>query len=488
MPRISSPGVGSGLDINSLVQQLVDIERRPIAVARQKQTGITVQLSAFAALKVSLASLQSSLTPLKLFSSFQTKSASSSDATSVTASAVSSAALGTFTINDITQLAQAHKLQSTAAFASETANVGTGVLTIKVGDSEKAISIDASNQQLKQVRDQINAANAGVTASIAKINDTDYRLVLTGKESGAANAITITVTDDDTVHNDNAGLSQFYYDSADPINSQLTATQPAQDAIFRLDGTTLTRKTNTITDAVSGVTFHLLKPSAVDANIAVKVSFDSSQVKGQITSFVNAFNATITELNTVQRFDSETGRAGPLLGDALARSTTAKLHAQAKRSVLGLSSAHRGLVDIGITTNSDGTLTINTSKLDAELANDPLAVGRVFALVNKTVDPTVTTSTSGVADQMDAVLSDLLDLKVGGVAGKEKGLERSLETLEEQIVRLETRVGLFETRMRTRFSKLEGVLARLRGVGSTLDRQIAQLDNLTASLNQNRRR
>ena len=323
MAQVSSSGVVSGLDINSIVKQLVAVERRPIDAAQRRQSAIAVKISAFTSLDVSFKSFKTALIPLQTFRSFQAKSASSSDTAVVTASVTDSlsAITGVSTINQVVALARAHKLES-GTFTSSTAVVGTGTLKIKVGSAvETAIAIGGNDAKLTQIKDKINAANAGVIASVRKSNDKEYKLILQSSQSGTENTISVEVVDDDANNLDVAGLSKLRYTPtfSPPDNiTNLTEIQSAQDAQFLLDGSTLTRSSNTISDAIDGVTITLLKKTAADAEVSVNVVSNTSAVKGNIESFVAAYNEVIKGLNASQAFDLKTQRAAPLLGNTTA--------------------------------------------------------------------------------------------------------------------------------------------------------------------------
>ncbi len=480
MPRISATGIGgSGLDINSIVQQLVSVEKQPIDAARRKQVSFTAKLGSFASLRGSLSNLQSSLVSLQSLSSFQSKSVVASDSNVLKASATTVATVGTSTVNQVIQRAKANKLQS-GIFDSGTAVVGTGKLKIRVGEgTQRDILIDSDHQTLTGVRDAINTSNAGVTASILKINETDYKLLLEARETGEKNAIEIDLTDDDGDSSDSVGLSQF---------RQLAETQAAQDAVISIDQVTFTRSTNTITDAIPGVTLTLLKETGDNANISIDVSSNADAVRGKVESFVSSYNNVMDALNTAQSFDKGAATKGLLLGNAAARLITDRLQSLSKSRVVGLDSAQNSLVQIGLITDSKGKLKIDSAKFDAALKADPLAVGRVFASVSPSVDPTVTTSTSGIADLMNKAITDLTDNKRGGIAIQERGLRGSIAAISEQVIKLEQGASSFEKKTRERFAKLEGLLEQLQGTGAVINRQITQLENLSGSLlNRNQR-
>lgn len=472
MAQVSSSGIASGLDINSIVKQLVLVERKPIDVAQRKQIAIAAKLSAFSALSASFSNLKSTLSPLRLFSSFQSKAASSTES-SVVAVAVNdsqSSVVGSSTISQVTSLARAQKLAS-APFASATASVGTGKITVKVGSGvETAITIDITHSSLTQIRDKINTANAGVTASVLKSNDKEYKLVLQSAKSGVENTLQVVITDDDANSTDASGFS---------LLADLTEIQSAKDAQFLLDGATITRSSNTITDAIDGLTITLLKKTQGDEEVTINVDPNTTTIKGNIDTFVAAYNEVIKALTVAQTFDP-TKKGGPLLGNPAAQTITKLFRLLPKERVPDLEGLFGSLSDIGITAQSDGTLTVASAKLNTALGKDPLAVGRVFSVVDKKADPTVVTPTSGIADRVFKAISELLDMKTGRLSSEQKGLRAVNATIDKEVTRLEKHVSDFEKRTRDKFSKLEGVLSGIQGVGSALNRQVTQLENLTS--------
>ena len=242
---------------------------------------------------------------------FQTIKATPADAAIYTASATSSAVPGTYSI-EVVDLAQAHKVSS-GGFANITDVVGTGTLTFQYGtynsgpntftlNSAKAaqtVTIGAGQNTLSGIRDAINAANIGVSASI--VNDggvTPNKLVLTSKDTGVASSVKLTVLDDDTTHTNLSGLSQLAYDptAVVGVGKNLTQTVAALDANLTVDGISGIKKpTNTVTDVVQGVTLNLLKKSITPGvGTALSVARDTASVKTAVENFVKAYN----DLNT----------------------------------------------------------------------------------------------------------------------------------------------------------------------------------------------
>ena len=472
MAQISSSGIASGLDVSSIVKQLVSIERKPIDTAKQKQIAISAKLSTLTALSVSFSSLKSAVTPLQSFSAFKSKLASSTDTSAVTATVNDSnlAVVGSSTVSQVVSLARAQKLAS-ASFTSSTASVGTGTIKISIGEgSETAVSIDTGNASLTQIRDKINAKKLGVTASVLKSNDNEYKLVLQSTKNGTDHTIKVSVTDADGNDTDASGLSQL---------ANFTETQSATDAKFVLDGVTMTRSSNVVTDAIDGVTLTLLKKTATDSETTINVTPNTTAVKENIEAFVAAYNEMMKGLNTAQSFDLQTRQGGPLFGNATAQAITKTFRLIPKERVLDLEGAFTSLSGIGITSQTDGLLVIDSTKLTMAIEQDVLAVGRVFSLFDKTVDASVTIPTSGVADRLSNVISDLMNLDTGRLSSEQRGLRTANDVLEKEVARVEKRVASFEKRMREKFAKLETSLSRIQGVGSALGRQITQLENLS---------
>ncbi|MEK7703278.1 MAG: flagellar filament capping protein FliD [Nitrospirota bacterium] len=490
MIQLSEKSSSSGLDIESIVKQLVSIERKPLDVVNSRQASVATKLGAFSTLRASLSDLKSAASPLRSFSFFQSKSATSSDPLSVAVSVsdASSVTAGSSTVNQVVTLANAQKLNSSIFTASD-AMVGTGQLKIKVGSSsEISIAIEAEQSRLTGIRDKINAADAGVIASVIKSKDQVYKLVLQASKTGVENEIQIDVIDDDGDNQDRAGLSQLRYtpklSPSDDIKN-LTESQPPQDAVFILDGEELSRSSNTISDAISGLTLTLIKKTNADADIVMNRSANTSIVKGQIETFVLAYNQAILGLKEAQIFDPNTKTGGPLLGNITAQAIYNRLQSLPHQNVPDLEGAFKSLSDIGIALNqtgrfgSDGTLTIDSSKLDKVLQKDLLAVGRVFARFDKTIDPKVQIPTSGIADQFEKAILGIADGRSGRILAAEKGLLDANNTFEKERLRLEIHIDKFEKKTRKKFANLKVALSRIQGIGSAFDRQIQQLENIS---------
>lgn len=402
MAVISSLGVGSGLDLSSIVSGLVNAERAPTENRLAlKEQGLTTELSAFGVLKSLLSLFQGSLGGLQSSSAFNVKKATVSDDSIFSASAETTANPGNYSI-EVTAMARTQSLATNAAtaFADVNDTIGTGILTIQFGttstgpysftpDTSKAtqtITVSAANNNttLSGMRDYINDNDFGVQAAI--VNDgTGYRLLLTSENSGANNSMEITVTSDgDGNDNDNAGLSQLAFNAS--AQSSVTQTVAAQDAALSINGLDITRETNTVSGAINGVTLNLLQAD-VGNTVTLNISEDLTQAKASIKEFVDTYNSLVTNLNTLTAYDAKTGSAGILIGDFTARSISSQLRNVLSAAGSQLSGSIQSLPDIGITTDAfNGTLNLDNSKLDEALDNSLDEVEALFAQQGGTTD------------------------------------------------------------------------------------------------------
>jgi len=404
MATITSLGVGSGLDLGSLVTGLLEAERAPTENRLNlKQQNITTELSAFGLLRSSLAQFQSSLSGLQSSTAFDAKEMSLSDSAVFSASVENFADIGSYSI-EVSALAKAQSLASNAATAFATVNdsIDTGTLTIQYGttatgpysfspDLARAaetivVSAANGNTTLSGLRDYINDNDYGMQASI--VNDGNgYRLLLTSQDTGAANSMEITATGDgDGNDNDNLGLSQLAFNAS--AQTSMLQTVGAQDAALSINGLNITRDTNTVTGAINGVTLDLLKAD-IGNFVSIDVSESRTEVTASINGFVEAYNELNNNINTLTNYDPETGTGSALTGDFTVRSIKSQIRSIIFGSVSGLTGNIKSLVDIGITTNSDGTLDVDSSKLDDALNDYAPEVEALFSLQGRTTDPGV---------------------------------------------------------------------------------------------------
>jgi flagellar hook-associated protein 2 len=456
MPTLQSPGIGSGLDVNGLVKQLVDAERQPGTnrINREK-TAIGTEISALGTLKGALSSLNSTLSPLKSVEAFSARSAVSADDEVYTATATTAAAPGSYDIK-VQQLAKAQQLASTA-FGSSSATVGTGTLTVGLGSSSFTVSIDSTNTTLSGIRDAINNAqsNVGVRATIVSATDGAH-LVLTSNKTGETNKITVSTTSTD-------GLEQLTY-NAPSDTAHYTQLSPAQDSIIFISSFEHRAATNSVSTAIDGVTFTLKKESPAVA-VKLDVSANTTAAATRIKNFVSQYNAAYSQVSDLGKYDAATTKAGPLIGDALVRSVSGELRRGVTEVVPGLTGNIKALANIGITTAKDGTLQVDDSKLNAALAADFDGVGQLFG------------STNGIAARMSAALTARLGNQAE-IATRNVNLDKRSKAIAQQQIQLDRHMAKLESTLRAQFTALDGAMARMQSTSSYLSQQLANLPKI----------
>lgn len=477
---ITSTGLGSGLDIETIVTSLVDAEKAPVEQSIMRQeTEITETLTGFSQLRGVLGGLQTAADSLTSASTFDAVTVISSDETKVTASATDGV-LGSYDLQ-ITTLASAQNLTS-GDFTATSDTVGTGTLTISFGTptyvgttpdtysafsdstaSSVSVTISSDDSSLAGVRDAINSATDQVVASIVQIG-TNYRLMLTSAQTGVENSLSIAVSDTtDASDTDSSGLSQLAYSAT---ASNLTQTAAAVDASFSVNGLSLTSSTNTISTVIPGATVELVNTTS--SPVSLRFSADTGAVTSAIEEFISKYNSYITEARQLVRFNSVTGEAGLLQGDATARSTINSLTTALARQV-SASATYSSLVELGITTQADGTLILDSSTLSAALAADPSAVEVLFA--GGTVDGEAIT---GVAQDFDDQITTYLQYQ-GTFDVKADLLEEQAQSVAEQREALTKRLERVEERFRAQFNAMDALLAQLTMTGTFLESQFESL-------------
>lgn len=393
MTGITSTGLGSGLDINGLVTKLVEAEKAPATTRLDKrEAAIQAKVSALGTFKSSLSSLRDSLKSLKNLGVFRNATASSSDASALTATAAANADVGNYAV-EIKKLAKTHALATAATFASANDVVGTGTLTIKFGTDPTGsafqqnpdkgtltLNIGSGNNTLTGIRDAINGANSGVTATIVAVNDgKDYRLVLTSKDGGLKNALQIEASSTD-------GLSALNYNAA---SANMTETQAAQDAEIVINGLTVNSSGNTLTGALKGVTLNLLQ-AQIGKTVNLSIGRNNDDAVKAVNDFVTAYNGVLSVEHDTAGYDATAKQGGVLLGDPTVRGSVSQLRSLVGGVVQGLTGSVRSLVDIGLSTQRDGSVSLDSAKLSKALAADREGVSALFATLGRPSDAGVT--------------------------------------------------------------------------------------------------
>jgi len=397
---IQATGLGSNLDVNGLVSKLMEVEKAPLTKLTQNQAAVTLKVSAYATFKGNVSALQSSLAGLQQVSAYSAAKATVADTAVASASASSGADIGTHSL-EVSKLAVSHRLKTDTTFAKSTDIVGTGTLTLDFGTFDGAnfttnadrptanIKIDAAHSSLAGVRDAINAAKAGVTASI--VNDgTGNRLIVSSNSTGTSNSIRLRVADDDNAPLDAAGLSVLAYDPAAAAGSgkNMKEVTAAQNAEFKVDGLDIVKQSNTVTDVLEGTTLTLLKTNA-GAPTTLSIASDTSGLKTSVDNFVKAYNELNDSVKKLTGYDEATKTAGTLNAEPAIRTLASQIRATLSNVVTGAPGGYNALAQVGITFDSTGKLNVNNSKLDTALKNNPSAVQSLFATGAKSEDALV---------------------------------------------------------------------------------------------------
>lgn len=456
---ISAVGVGSGLDVSSIISQLMAIERQPLTRLDEQKTSFQTKLSAFGQVKSALSKLQDAAATLAKATTFSSTTASAGDTKAFSVTSSATATPGSFAV-EVEQLARAQRVATSATTAP---SVGAGTLTISLGsyatdgtftpavDGEKTISLSAG-ATLNDLRDAINAADAGVSAQVVN-NGTVNQLVISSKTTGAAQAFKLTGTGD---------LTGFSFDAGNLPGSGLNSVQAAQDARIKIDGLTITRSSNTITDVVEGVTLKLATPT--DSEATVTVAADNESARTAIESFVTAYNELNSLIKTQTAYNPDTKKAGTLNSDSSMRSIQAQIRGVFSNPLTGLGGATM-LSDIGLKIKTDGSIEVDNAKLTAALADPSKNVGELFA-GNGTID--------GFAKTLEARIDKLLDTN-GLISNRTDGINATLKALEQRRASIELNLEKVEARYTKQFTALDAAMASLNQTSTFLSQQLASL-------------
>jgi flagellar hook-associated protein 2 len=450
MANIQFGGLASGLDTKALIDGLVGAERSSfITPLTNQKTRYQAQQGLLTTVSSTLASLKSSTQALSLSTDFNKRTVSSSDTTVLTAAVDSSAQSGVYNVS-VSSLAKAKSLQSSTSYSSTTATIGTGTLSITVGSTATSVTIDATNNTLAGLKDAINNSGAAVTASIVNVSSgstPQYSLVVQGKNTGIANDVTI---------------ASSLAGGSDPFTGGGTVVQAAADAQFSVNGLSLSRSSNTISDAIPGVTLSLLKDGG--ASSSVTVASDTATIKSNIKKFVDAYNAVAKIASDQFSLDPTTGRQGALAGESVMRSVVSRL-----RSALAVAGANdtgpRTLSDIGISFQRDGSLAVDDAKLSSALESNLTAVSKLFL-----------SAQDGIGKRIPKAVDSFIATGIGSLSSRVDGLGKAITDIDTKIASEEKRIATYQQNLTDQFSSLEKLV-------SGLQTQSQYLTGLTSTTN-----
>jgi len=392
MATITSLGIGSGIDVNGLVESLITAERElPQLRLDTREAQLQAQLSSFGVLQGAMSSFKDTLSGMRTASSASALSTRVSDQSVLTASTVFTAEEGRHSI-EVQALAQGHAIAS-SAFSDLNAEVGTGTLSFSFGtasydeggvldgftnnDEKTTHNVVIEDGSLEGIRDAVNAADIGVTASVVNVGFEGYKILFSADDVGAKNSLEVIVADNETDNVDTTGLSQLAYGVG---NTNMSETLAAQDATILYNGLSVSRDSNTVSDLIKGVTLNLGTVSEAGVATDVTVTKSLASIKTKVNDFVAGYNQLASALSSLTEYNPETGVGAILQGDSVTRNIESLLRNELFGSVNVGANDNLTLAGVGITTKSDGTLEIDNNKLEAAAEADLDLVANLFAM------------------------------------------------------------------------------------------------------------
>ena len=463
MASISNLGVGSGLPLSTMLDSLTTAEKAALTPISTQQSAYTAKLSAYATLKSSLTTFQTANTKLNSADLFTATTANSSSTAFSATTSGSSTVAGKYAIN-VTQLAQAQVLTS-AVQSSNTAALGDSsvasrsiAITLKDGTS-KSVTLSADQTSLTGMRDAINGANAGITASIIKVSDGSFRLSMSANKTGSDNAVaTIAVTGDSTLQ----GIVGF---DASASSNVMTESVKAQNAQLTVNNVAIENSSNQISDALEGITLNLTAQTTGDQTLTI--TKDTSKASSAITGWVNAYNTLLDQFNTLTKYtkvDTNSGSQdssnGALLGDSTLRTIETQLKSMLTNAQS--SSSYKSLGQIGITTDPQtGSLVIDTTKVSAALDKDAAGVKEMIVGDGKT---------TGITTKIGINITSWLSSK-GIVQSATDGVSKTLNNLTALYNTTSDRIDADIARYKTQFTQLDLAISKLNSTSTYLTQQ-----------------
>ena len=472
MTTINSAGIGSGLDVNSIVTQLMSIERAPLKRMQSDQKDIQNKLSTYGKLQGLVGTMRDAALKLTKSDTWGAVTASSSDSSVITATAGSSATAGNYSMT-VQQLAASQSIAS-AAWPATASVVGSGTLRIELGSwgagqtaftanpDKIAVNVTiAPTDTLAQVRDKVNAAKAGVMATIVS-DAAGSRLVMSSSDSGEKNAFRVTATDDDGNNSDAAGLSALSFDPSTAINN-MTQTQSAANALATVNGLSISSASNTLSTVLQGVTLNLNKTSATP--ISVNIASDNTSIQKSITDFATAYNSLNSYLAEQTKYDSATKTAGLLQGDSGTNALRSMMRQMIGATGTAVSSFTR-LAQVGLQPQGDGSLLVDSAKLTAATAN--LTDLKTLFASKDLIDP----KKNGFATSLQTWGDSVLKFD-GSLTTRSDSFKRQIDTNSKSQDAFNNRLALIESRMRKQYTALDTKMATLTALSSYVTQQFS---------------
>ena len=456
MATISSPGVGSGLNVNSIVSQMMSLEQRPLQLLQTKASGIETKISSYGQVKSAMSALYDAAKGLTNTDTWRGKEFGTSNDAVLKGSASSTAQAAQFSVQ-VNALAQAQSVASGSLGSG--AAIGTaGTLILERGQwsadqgsfagagSAVSIQIDA-NDTLATIAGKINKENAGVSAVVVKGAGGD-RLLLRGGKTGEENGFALSVSD--------PGLGILAHDPASvAAGNGATRTQAAQDASFSINGIDARSANNTVEDVVPGVTLNLLKTS--DKPVDINVSDDTKAIKEKLEAFKEAYNKLNAVISGLTRYDKASKKAQPLQGDG----TIMALQSTLRGMIGNANGAGDYFSNLGLELQSDGSLAINSKKLEAAFKDLPK------------LEKTLTDGTDGLVTRMRDFAFQANGVE-GKITGRSKALESALKGNQSDQDKLSTLLEQRQKSLLKQYQSLDAKMGSMSSLNSFISSQVSQ--------------
>lgn len=455
---ISSAGLGSGMDLNSLITQMLQTEKQPLNALTTKKQDFNNQLSAFGRVKSDLDAFRSAVSSMQADLDFSATKTTSSSTTTLTATSTNTAVAGAYDIK-VSTLAQAGVKASSARSnssdpigADNLANGGPSSITLSAGDKSFNITVEATDT-LATLRDKINSSTItgsdgkSSTQSLARASiintgtssDPKYKLVVSSTDKGTANDVTIDA-------------------SADPaLQSYLgfTSAQDAQNAKFTVNGLEVERSSNTVTDVIDGVTLNLTDADKVNPKAAtLTVAQDTDAVTKKVNDFTSAYNKLADTVSSLHQ------KGGALEADNSATSVIAQLQGVFNQPANVAGTDNRWLAQVGISFGKDGHLALDSSTFTKALGSNFNGTVSLFTDTNAGFSHRLYNAASDMLNN-----SGLVDSRISGIKSRAKYLDTSID-------RENLRLDNVETRLRSQFAKLDSLLGTMKNTGNYLSSQL----------------
>lgn len=459
-------GIGSNIDFGAIRDSIIASRSKPIAQLQTKSSTYTNRAGALKSLNTALAALTTASEALSNKSMGSNRSLSSSDATILTASGTSEASLGQFDVSITrlaTNLSQASRSYSSVNDTILVSPATTATFELRKGgesSSTKTITIDSTNNTLTGLRDAINNADAGVTATIVDLNGrgTAQQLVLSSKESGAAGRIELVET---TATGTGADLG---IRNLNPVDGDFTKL----DAALTVGGLEITRSSNTISDAITGITLNLKKAGSVNVQVN-----NSNDIKNKLDAFINAYNNVQDFVAGQYQKDAKGKPTGILVGDTALSSVQQKLREVVSQTASATGSSFDNLAEIGIGRDESGHLT-----LDATVFADKLKTSfdDVKALLVGKEE-----SQTGIAQSIHTASSSLSDTVTGTVQIAIKGYEDSVKSMTTTITSKVEALNRYRDSLTKQFAAADAAIGSLNSANSSLTNLLKTLQSNSSS-------